>query len=345
MTPGYDADMRIFVYEYFSSGVLSSRPGAESLRAEGWAMLSAVARDLQQCPGVQTVMLLDPELTGPGEIMRCVGPDEEALAFRSLARSADRTLVIAPETGGILEERCRWAEAEGSTLPGPSPEAVRLTADKLALADHLRARRVPTPPTCVASAAEACPYPYPVVVKPRDGAGSVATALIPSPERWRALADARAVDGWQGTLIVQPIVPGKAASVALLAGRRIHALLPAEQILALDGSFQYLGGSAPLPEAESARVRRLAEQAVASVPGMRGFVGVDVVLGEEPTGRDDVVIEINPRLTTSYVGLRHLARFNLAAAMLAVAEGNEPPPMTWRSGTVRWRADGRIEST
>ena len=32
----------------------------------------------------------------------------------------------------------------------------------------------------------------------------------------------------------------------------------------------------------------------------------------------DRVIEINPRLTTSYVGLRALARFNLAEALLAV---------------------------
>jgi predicted ATP-grasp superfamily ATP-dependent carboligase len=79
------------------------------------------------------------------------------------------------------------------------------------------------------------------------------------------------------------------------------------------------------------------------VPGLRGFVGVDVVVGDDPDGGGDAVIEINPRLTTSYAGLRQVARFNLAAALLAVAEGGDPPAFEWRPGPVRWRADGQIE--
>ena len=50
-------------------------------------------------------------------------------------------------------------------------------------------------------------------------------------------------------------------------------------------------------------------------------MGVDLVLGREPDGSEDFVIEINPRLTTSYVGLRAAARSNLAEAMWHVAQG------------------------
>ena len=53
-----------------------------------------------------------------------------------------------------------------------------------------------------------------------------------------------------------------------------------------------------------------------------GYVGVDLVLGVAGDGGDDAVIEINPRLTTSYLALRRLLRTNLAAAMLAVARGD-----------------------
>ena len=50
------------------------------------------------------------------------------------------------------------------------------------------------------------------------------------------------------------------------------------------------------------------------------------------------VIEINPRLTTSYVGLRALASCNLAAALLNVVAGQKPR-LTWRDHhTVRWTA-------
>ena len=39
---------------------------------------------------------------------------------------------------------------------------------------------------------------------------------------------------------------------------------------------------------------------VESFSGLRGYVGVDVVLGQDKL----YVVDVNPRLTTSYVGLR-----------------------------------------
>jgi predicted ATP-grasp superfamily ATP-dependent carboligase len=116
----------------------------------------------------------------------------------------------------------------------------------------------------------------------------------------------------------------------------------AEQRLSADGRFHYRGGTLPLPPDLGARAQRLAVQAVQAVPGLHGYVGVDLVLSGAADGRDDEVIEINPRLTTSYVGLRRLARFNLAEAMLRVAAGDSVPPLTWLPGPVRFSADGRI---
>jgi predicted ATP-grasp superfamily ATP-dependent carboligase len=82
--------------------------------------------------------------------------------------------------------------------------------------------------------------------------------------------------------------------------------------------------------------------AVRAVPGLLGYVGVDVVLGEAADGGGDAVIEINPRLTTSYVGLRRLARFNLAEAVLAVVAGKALPGLDWRKGPIRFLADGTL---
>jgi predicted ATP-grasp superfamily ATP-dependent carboligase len=81
--------------------------------------------------------------------------------------------------------------------------------------------------------------------------------------------------------------------------------------------------------------------AVAALPLSQGYVGVDLVLGQAEDGSGDRVIEVNPRLTTSYVGLRALARANLAAAMLAVAAG-ERPDLCFGSEPVEFTTDGRI---
>ena len=75
------------------------------------------------------------------------------------------------------------------------------------------------------------------------------------------------------------------------------------------------------------------------MPGLQGYVGVDVVLGDD---RRDWAIEINPRLTTSYVGLRALARFNLAEAMLAAVRGDPLPRLDWSPGPTEFTPHGRV---
>ena len=119
--------------------------------------------------------------------------------------------------------------------------------------------------------------------------------------------------------------------------------MPTEQILSEDGRFHYLGGRMPLAQSLAERAIRIARQAMDTVAGWRGYVGVDLVLGAAADGSQDYVIEINPRLTTSYVGLRVLAESNLAEALLKAGQGLEVGDLRWQSGSVAFSADGRVE--
>ena len=80
-------------------------------------------------------------------------------------------------------------------------------------------------------------------------------------------------------------------------------------------------GRLPLSQPWRNRAERLAQKAIRALPGAWGFVGVDLILGNAEDGSRDVVLEVNPRLTTSYVGLRQLLDQNLAEIMLCLAEG------------------------
>lgn len=80
-----------------------------------------------------------------------------------------------------------------------------------------------------------------------------------------------------------------------------------------------------------------ARAAVGALPGLRGHVGVDLVAAPDRC----VVIEVNPRLTTSYVGLRRVLRANLAELVWrAAVEGGlpgrlgtrGPAPIAWSRG-------------
>jgi predicted ATP-grasp superfamily ATP-dependent carboligase len=331
--------MHIFVYEYLSSGAAGDAAGMPSLQTEGWAMLSAVLDDLAGCPEARISTLLDLQRTPPphwhGHIrFQRVRPATEETAFRELAAAADWSLVIAPEFDGILAQRSRWVEEAGGRLLGSSPIAIDETADKLLLARLWSERGIPTP---------SAEPPYPMVCKPRFGAGSQATFLVhDEKELAHARLQARE-EGWSGDLMVQRYTPGLAVSVALLSGVGKKYLLPAvEQRLSGNGRFHYLGGRLPLPEHLDCRARGLAERAAECVEGLHGWFGVDMILGEAEDGSGDWAIEINPRLTTSYLGLRRLARFNLAEALLAAATGSATPPWIWGTESIVFDAAGTI---
>jgi predicted ATP-grasp superfamily ATP-dependent carboligase len=343
--------MRIFVYEYLSSGGHGEGPGGSALLTEGWAMLAAAVQDFARCTDVEPVTLLDPRLLPvaaarwPKKVeIHTADSARDGPDFRRLAGAAEWTLVIAPEYEGILGRHCHWVEEAGGRLLGPSARAVALTADKLELAGWLRkGQGIATPPALPFSAALQAPWPFPWVCKPRDGAGSQATFLVSRPSELMQCREQARKEGWPGELIVQPYVAGQPASVAYLVGPECIVALPAaQQQLSQDGRFHYEGGSLPLPRPLCTRALQLASRAVRAVPGLLGFVGVDLVLGGADDGSADAVIEINPRLTTSYVGLRRWARFNLAEAVLAVVQGEPVPELLWRQGTLRFAPDGEI---
>jgi tyramine---L-glutamate ligase len=334
--------MQVFVYEFITGGGLWSlgdAPPAGSLLAEGQAMAAAIAADFRLA-GHEVRSLRDvrlPSMLGSEEVPIASARDEQS-HFAELAAASDWTLVIAPESDGALLQRCQWVGQYGGRLLSPSAELIALAGDKCRTADHLRRHGISASDGIRVEPGGETPLPadfFPVVLKPIDGCGSQGMQLLAN------------VADWEAAVIREPMrlerfVPGRAASVAVLCGPAGCAALPAsQQRLSHDGRFTYLGGRLPLAADLDRRARRLAVAAVKSLPDPLGYIGVDLVLGGAADGSGDRVIEINPRLTTSYVGLRALCADNLAAAMIAVASGAEPS-LSWRDGRVKFAADGTI---
>jgi tyramine---L-glutamate ligase len=339
--------MRVFIYEYTCGRGAADDSLCAALETEGWAMLSAFLEDFGRALEVETLTLLAEDCRHDhrdGLCQRIRAHDEEK-AFRTLAAGADFTLLIAPEFDDILGTRCRWVVESGGRLLGPSLDAVQLTGDKLALSRHLRGRSVPTPESRLFVAdEEVSEAMFPAVWKPRFGAGSQATFLVQESQELRTCVARARTEGWEGEALLQPFLPGRPVSVSFLTGPCSYIpLLPAAQRLSDDGRLHYLGGTVPLPGDLGARAVQVAKRALATIADLRGYIGVDVVLGHAEDGSGDVVIEINPRPTTSYVGLRALAETNLAEAVLHVAIGDETPELVWRSGVVQFEAGGAVK--
>ena len=398
--------MPVFVHEFFCSGAFEGDLADRSLAREGLAMLAAVVEDFSNAGDGQVVTTLDRRLRASlaaariGEQSAVIwvdSPAEERRLFADLARASTATLVIAPETGGCLLERRLLTDAAGGRFLGPSPEAIELCADKLRLSEHLSRHSIPTIPTTrfdLSVGSAECQFP--MVVKPRDGAGSVDTFLIldsgefqelatrfrggrpltpsPSPARGEGggFECAASIFNWlqrehssplsphcvgagsfrrsggrrqdgrgaggeglsgpgckvahnQSEAILQPFIPGRALSTAALidAGDgRIDIFPLGEQRLTNDGRFGYRGGRIPavdLSPVLAAAAVDLVADACRSLPGLVGYVGFDLIASANaPHVR---IVEVNPRLTTSYVGYRRLTQENLAARVFSSLVG------------------------
>jgi predicted ATP-grasp superfamily ATP-dependent carboligase len=289
-------------------------------------MLSAIAQDFAALDDVKVHILWNAHLPPPpcpaATVHKVACPDRELVQFHSLAGRCDATLVIAPEIDNILLKRCQMVEEAGGRLLGPGVEFVRITSDKFRTSTLLRRANVSVPEQLVlTSDTDIGHLAYPVVVKSRTGAGSNGVFRIDSPHQ---------IDGRfsrDGTWCVERYQPGRAASVAILCGQNgCIPLAPCWQHLGDDGTFAYQGGSTIMERRLAERCVRLARAAVLALPPSNGYVGVDIVLGAPDDGLDDVVIELNPRLTTSYVGLRAMTGDNLAQTMLDVCRGKVVPP-------------------
>nr|AAY89269.1 Orf1 [uncultured bacterium BAC10-10] len=343
--------MRILVHEFVSGGGLVGQVVQPSLLREGRAMLTALVSDLAAIPGHRIVTTTDPRfpLIVP-DAVEVVAFRASAATFRALIRSADAVWLVAPETGGCLARLSARVERSGVRLLGSTSSAIRRASDKAALPSRLARIGIAHPTTRIGAVGGprgllrgiARDLGYPIVVKPARGAGCDGVWLARNARELGHAVDQIRQDHGLGVAVFQRYVPGTPASVALLAdGKRALALSVNGQRISRTGPFSYRGGITPLAHPLSKQAAQAAVRACESIAGLRGYVGVDLVL----TRTEAVVIEVNPRLTTAYLGVRAAlagSGHNVAAMALAACRGILPrkPPVIDRS--VRFTAGGRI---
>jgi predicted ATP-grasp superfamily ATP-dependent carboligase len=316
--------VKIFVYEFFSGGGLAGRPLPPSLAGEGDMMARSLVRDLAELSDVALLMSRDPRLSAlPGLETIVPAPGEDALALyaRGVA-AADAAWPVAPETDRLLERLAQATLDAGRVLLGCRPDAVRLATSKRATAERLRQAGIAVVPTFVSSD-EVPPLPGRWVVKPDDGAGCEDTVVL--PDRRSALA--RLAEA-PARLVAQPWIEGPALSLSLLCADGFARLLCCnrQRVRCAGGRLALEGIAVNAVPDPDRRLAALADRIAAAIPDLWGYVGVDFVA----TPGGPVVLEVNPRLTTSYCGLRSALQVNGADLVLGLLRPDRRDD-DWRS--------------
>jgi predicted ATP-grasp superfamily ATP-dependent carboligase len=326
----------VLVHEFVIGGGWPGLQLPPGLAGEALAMLRAVLADFQSWGRVQILTTLDSRLSDisltADRIINLSHEDYYRTMGDLLARS-DAALIIAPESNGILARLTALVERSGAQLLGASSAGVIMATDKWECSCRFTENGLPTPDTWRSNSTDAIraakKLGFPLVVKPIDEAGCEAVSLASDVSSLNLALEHAHFQ--HRDFLLQRYVAGTHASASMLvSGQRTLPLSLNEQLINIGIPFIYQGGVVPLQHPQRRRALELARRAVSLIPGLKGYVGVDMVLTDE----ECFLIEINPRLTTSYVGLRQVININLAEAIWQASREDIVPQEVMISGKV-----------
>lgn len=299
------------------------------LAREGDLMLMALLADLLEAGVDNLVCARDPRMAVCRAPVISVTPGDDVWStWRACLQDAEQAWLIAPETSGILYQLTQMALEAGCRVIGCTPEAVQLTSSKTATIRHLLANNISCIPA-LAVAQEGMPHAAGWIVKPDDGVGAEECRhFMEWGQMYSTLARA---ENQTRRWLVQPYMPGIHASISVICFNGQARVLSCNRQL-----FQFHEGRGRLEGVEVNGLPQFAEEFAAltdriarSVPGLRGYVGIDLVIAD---GRLWVV-EINPRLTTAYAGLRRSLGGNPAEWIISAFRNGRLPEMQIKPGT------------
>jgi predicted ATP-grasp superfamily ATP-dependent carboligase len=277
------------------------------LAPEGAAMLNVLKHSFERC-GYEVILPCNGDF---GEEIACIAP------------ACDMGLVIAPDH--LLARYTQILEQYTHNL-GCGFMTVALCANKVQTERILRLHAVPVPAEALSGQR---------VIKPVKGCGALGVRLSDGPLGNNEFS--------------QQYIEGEHFSVSLVANRVVgDACLyfsgKPPLVLAVnrqhidigpDGRFSYRGGETPAHPDREAEITEVAKK-TAGVLGCQGYCGVDMVVADQV-----YVVDVNPRITTSLVGIAACMHEEIADILVAASKG-QGPDQVHLNGSVRFDTAGRV---
>lgn len=294
--------LKILVFEYVTGGGMSGFPLEPAWLKEGLEMRNQAIRGFQDS-GCDVITLSDCRLDQPIETRWVNIATQESLnkTLLELSFQTDHAVIIAPETDNILAGFAAHGKSKPNWNLGCHLEEILLCSDKYELSKHFHRKGIRHPKTFGMNdpSVQNCLSENGLVLKPRDGAGSLDTYFIasgsPIPVNIKTS---------QERFICQPQIPGQSMSLSVLADGQgnFHPI----GVCSHQSEFEELFTGIKQLTASEGRMEpdfpvaslRNSWMALKSLPKLRGWVGVDLIWN--PESQFDTVIEINPRLTMGF---------------------------------------------
>jgi predicted ATP-grasp superfamily ATP-dependent carboligase len=297
--------MKILVAEYAVGA------GIDEYMLEGRAMLGTLVRSFV-AGGHEVLYPSAGTIIDSGRAVE-TGRFKETLAL--LSKKCDAGLVIAPDE--ILGDLTEIIEENTTNLGCPS-DSVRLCADKLKSTRKLAKENIPVPLTIGEGE-----YDGDFVIKPRFGCASEGIHI----SKKGILKDG---------FIATEFINGEHLSASVITGKTQLLLTVNRQLIKIGDKISYEGGMVPYLCDREEEIADIAKKTT-KILGCRGYAGVDIVLADKP-----YVVDVNPRPTTSLIGITRVMKAQIADLILKSAFG-ELPQNVEVSGCFTFKKDELFE--
>lgn len=311
--------MKILIFEYITGGGFNNQEVPDSLAKEGGVMLSALLDNLSAQKQYQLTVLLDERFAhfvhADCEVI-AIRPEHDALKQFAIAVSHfDAVWPIAPELSGILQQLCQTVEIFGKILLTSPSSAVDITGDKYKTYQLLKLCQISTVPTRIFNSQVLGHEGYVSgdwMVKPVDGVGCTDSYLISGLDDYERMLER------QGNYIIQPHLIGHKTSLSCLfkQGKAWVVCVNLQKFNLVDKQYhlsQIIVNHHPVMSI----YQGIADNIAIALPDLWGYAGIDLI----ETSEQIWVLEINPRLTTSFSGIHSALGINIGEAVLQLLDG------------------------
>jgi predicted ATP-grasp superfamily ATP-dependent carboligase len=257
------------------------------LAREGRAMLDVLTASFERC-GHDVVL--------PNE-------GDFAAEIDRLAPACDMGLVIAPDH--LLSRFTMILEQHTHNL-GCGFMSAALCANKVQTQKILLQHGIPVPGE---------PGPGKKVIKPVKGCGAQGVRLSEGDAGGDEFAERYIVGEHFSVSIIPNRVIGDACLYFSGAPPLVLAVNRQKIEIDSDGAFRYLGGETPVHPDREEEITSIAKKAV-EILGCQGYCGVDMVVADRT-----YVVDVNPRITTSLVGIAACMKEEIADLLVAASKG------------------------
>lgn len=323
--------MKVVLFECVGAGTYGYDLSTD-LSKEADLMMNAVGQGLVKA-GCEVMVFRGAHSAPPSFKARVITTnqlDDWRVILKAELTKTDAFLPIAPESEGVLEELCHFAEEQQCKLLNSSATAVRETTSKSYTLDQLRDNHILCVDYC---RVDQCHFPLDrdVVLKPDDEVACDGTFLVRAGQIPTAMQ-------LQKAELCQPYLTGITASINVIYGSQLspYVLGVNRQEIVVDKTGQFHLRTCHVNELAQLELpfEDVAESVGEVFTDMVGHVGIDLLID----GEKIYILEINPRITTSFAGLAQTTNINPCDLILAAAYGKQfarPKRSSFTSLTIR----------